>query len=74
MLNPDSSPQPVLSIKISHCILGIPQILKLTEPVSTLEDDVPDPAIAFEELLHVPVSGVFRDVSEIDFVISRHGG
>ena len=40
---------------------------------SYLEDNVPDPAIAFEELLHVPVSGIFRDVSEIDFVISRHG-
>jgi len=73
MLYPYSSPQPVLPIQIPDSILGIAQILKLTEAIGPLEYNVPDPAVAFEELLHIPVPGILRDVSKVDFVISRHG-
>ena len=39
---------------------------------SHLQYDVPNPAIALEELFHIPISGVFRDISKIHFVVSRH--
>ena len=36
-----------------------------------LDDDIPDLAIALEQLLHVPVPGVIGDVSEVNFVVSH---
>ena len=41
---------------------------------SDLQYNVPDSAIALEELQHIPVPGVLGDISKIHFMISRHIG
>ena len=47
-------------------------VLELNESVSVLEDDLPDPAVALEELFHVALAGAAGDVPQEDALVTTH--
>ena len=49
-------------------------VLELHESVSVLEDDLPDPAVTLEELLHVALAAAVRDVADEDAAAGHGGG
>ena len=49
-----------LSIYLS---IYLPRVIELYESVSVLENDIPDPAVALEESLNVPLPALGGDVA-----------
>jgi len=54
VLNSDPSPVKVLPVQILDSVISITPVIKLGKAKSLLYRDVPDPAIALQELLYVP--------------------
>jgi len=66
MLHRHPFSQNLLSIEFIDSIISIPMIIKLHKSKSLLDQDVRLPAIAFEELFKIPLSGSRGQVPYID--------
>jgi hypothetical protein len=47
-------------------------VIELNEAISVLDDDVPDPSVAFEEPLDVSLPDVVGDVADVNSLARRH--
>jgi len=56
VLNSDPPPVEVLPVQVLDSIISVTPVIKLSKAKSFLHRDVPDPAIALQELLYVPAA------------------
>merc|ERR1712025_544162 len=77
VLNLDPVSKESRSIKILDSILGISHVIKLAKSISSLliplDYNISNSSIRFEQFLNISVSGVIRDVSEVNFIVSHLG-